>query len=150
MSRAAVLSGLAGIALASTALGDEVIFSTGLVDHPDAAKAPPPYGIRLDNLFQQTSDDTSSLFDGSGPGGVTTFSFTNGDMKLQVIKNDSGELRIEITGTVFGGKDTGSGYGFGSATFDDQIATAWLSPPVMTRRPCRYCAALRDDITSPR
>jgi len=123
MSRAAVLSGLAGIALASTAFGDEVIFSTTVIDHPDGTLSPPPYGIRLDGLFNQTSDEGGGVAGAPLHGGSfgsdetrTTFSFMN--MKLQVIKNDSGDLRIEISGTAFGGVDTGSGYGFGRGLYE--------------------------------
>jgi len=122
MSRAAVLSGLAGIALASTALGDTVLFSSLLGDHPDSSAAPPPYGIRLDNLFTGGSEENGhGSFAKTDPvtgeqigalGGTTTFSFEEmgASVRIQVLDTTSdGEAdTIKIFGTVYGGEDSTS------------------------------------------
>lgn len=64
-----------------------------LGDHPDGAKSPPPYGIRLDNLF--------------GTGGVYTFSFDNPASSVTAEFTGS---QLLISGTIYGGKDIGTTY----------------------------------------
>ncbi|MFQ5492262.1 MAG: PEP-CTERM sorting domain-containing protein [Phycisphaerae bacterium] len=87
-----------------------------MIDHPDAAQDPPPYGLRLDDLFLQAP----VLGNVPNPvGGVTSFSFdpTNGgDMTLSVITAGTA-LNINISGTAFGGVDTGTTYGFGAGLY---------------------------------
>jgi hypothetical protein len=76
-----------------------------LADHPDGSANPPPYGLRLDGIF------------GPANNGITTFSFdTFGDTIMKVVDTGSG-TKITITGTVYGGRDTGSGYGFGEGNY---------------------------------
>ena len=68
-----------------------------LFDHPDANQAPPPYGLRLDNVF-----------DGYGYDGVTTFSFNSGVVMAEV-DDVAGTMRI--FGDIYGGVDVGEAYG---------------------------------------
>jgi hypothetical protein len=110
MSRAALLSVVAGLGLAAGAMADPVVlFQSKLGDHPDANESPPAYGLRLDNLFAGAA---------AGSGGVTTFSFNNpahgAAMYIQIHDtNDDGFAdRIELSGTVYGG-DVSSGYATG-------------------------------------
>lgn len=123
MSRAAVLSGLAGIALASTALGDPIVLEQYVLDnHPDSAKAPPPYGLRLDNLFTDGASESGVTGLSGMDGGITTFSFSpddGADVRLFVIDSDGvgGADQIRIKGTVYGGEDDGSTYGFGEGLY---------------------------------
>ena len=112
MSRAAMLGVLAGAALASTAYaGPVVLFKSALGDHPDGAALPPAYGLRMDNLF-------SGL---GGTGGITTFSFEqNGagvSMTIWDLDMDGDADEIRIAGTVFGGEDAGTTYGFGAGLY---------------------------------
>lgn len=95
-----VVAALAGAIFAGAAHAGTVT-KFKLFDHPDAGAAPPPYGIRLDNLFGTDSGD----------GGVTTFSFnTTEGVFLTVTDNTDmgGGITINISGVVFGGRDTGS------------------------------------------
>jgi hypothetical protein len=75
-----------------------------LFDHPDAAETPPPYGLRLDGLFTSVG----------GPAGITTFSFTD---VLMTVSDNGGNLNIRVFGTVYGGRDTGAGYGYGEGSY---------------------------------
>ena len=107
--------------MAGTASADTVLFSFDLGDHPDGNAADPTYGLRLDNLFTRMTDG-GAFVSGSGIGGTTTFSFeSNGaDMRLDAIDtNDSGTVdTLRISGTVYGGRDVGSGYGFGEGLYE--------------------------------
>jgi hypothetical protein len=68
-----------------------------LNNHPDGNKSPPPYGLRLDELVNVKWWRTD----------VFTFDFDHvqSDMRL-----DLTETTARIYGTVYGGRDTGSGY----------------------------------------
>ena len=65
-----------------------------LFDHPDSNQTPPPYGVRLDNIF--------------GDGKVTTFSMDTAEGVFLTVTEDAGNLTINIAGMVFGGEDTGT------------------------------------------
>lgn len=68
-----------------------------LFDHPDGAQNPPPYGIRLDGLFDGTS--------------TTTFSFDTAEGVIMTVIDNSdmgGGITINIAGVVYGGIDIGS------------------------------------------
>lgn len=112
MSRAALLSVLAGVGLASSALADPVVlFQSKLGDHPDGAKRPPAYGLRLDNVFRD-----------HGGSGVTTFSFQRSGagvlLKILDMNSDGVADTINIAGKIYGGVDSGTGYGFGEGLYD--------------------------------
>jgi len=74
-----------------------------LLDHPDGAARPPIYGLRLDNLFQGES---------GANGGITTFSFETGRSSVY-LKVDRTNTTITIRGLMYGGEDSGTGYGYG-------------------------------------
>lgn len=95
----------AGLANAS------VITTFTLSDHPDGNANPPGYGLRFDGLFGGR---------GGATGGITTFSIDAGHARLRVIDDTGtgGGLTIRIWGTVYGGEDTGSGYGYGEGFYD--------------------------------
>lgn len=76
-----------------------------LSDHPDSLQAPPPYGLRLDTLFAGQA---------GAAGGVTTFSFV--DVIMQVTTSGMG-ITVNISGSLYGGEDTGVGYGFGEGDY---------------------------------
>ncbi len=112
MSRAALVSALAGLALASSALADPVVlFQSKLGDHPRGDVRPPTYGLRVDGLF---------VGEGGG-GGPTTFSFQeNGAsvvLKILDLNDDGTADQIKISGTVYGGEDSGSGYDFAEGLY---------------------------------
>ncbi len=67
-----------------------------LHNHPDGASNPPPYGMRLDELYNVSGDNDIFTFDFDAPGA---------DMKL-VYDGAS----IHIFGTAVGGRDTGGGH----------------------------------------
>jgi len=124
MQKMTALCGLAGVALASAAFADPVVlFQSRLGDHPDAAKAPPGYGLRMDNLFDGMG----------GVGGVTTFSFEEGGAGMSIrildLTDDGVADQIDIFGTVYGGEANGDTFGFGEGlyalnfTFDVGIGT---------------------------
>ncbi len=112
--RGAVLSSVvAGFALMGQAQASTVTqFYLG--DHPSALENPPPYGLRLDGLFDGLTGAT---------GGVTTFSFGNslsgagGSPVMTVTDDGVGNVTIDIDGMVFGGEDDGSDYGFGEGWY---------------------------------
>lgn len=79
-----------------------LVESFSLGNHPDGAVNPPPYGLRLDGLF-----------DGNA-GTEVTFSFDPADdpavdMQLQIY-DDNGSLALFFTGTIFGGEDVGGAW----------------------------------------
>lgn len=98
--RGITFAGIAAAAfIVSSANAASVVTTYRLFDHPDGNAAPPPYGIRLDNIF------------GAGTG-TTTFSFnTAAGVFMTVTDNTSmgGGLSINIAGEVFGGIDAGVG-----------------------------------------
>lgn len=105
--RIIALAAAAALAVVSTASAASTYFS--LSDHPDGNANPPGYGIRLDGLFAGEM---------GAAGGVTTFSFdTIGNTVLEVVTSGM-SMTINITGTVYGGEDTGAGYGFGEGSYE--------------------------------
>lgn len=102
------LAVLTALLAASAASATSTFFS--LSDHPDGNANPPGYGMRFDGLFAGEA---------GAAGGVTTFSFNAfANTILEVVDNGGGDLSITITGTLFGGEDTGSGYGFGEGSYE--------------------------------
>ncbi|MGP1309403.1 MAG: hypothetical protein ACTS27_04320 [Phycisphaerales bacterium] len=86
-----------------------------LSDHPDGSANPPSYGLRLDGLFAGRAGAT---------GGTTTFSFID---VLMNVTESGGEINIHIFGTVRGGEDTGSSYGYGLGDYYiDFEYTKWV------------------------
>ncbi len=103
--RSTLFFGATALAFAVVAAGAQAA-TYRLADHPDGSANPPPYGLRLDGLFAA-----------AGHNGTTTFSFdTFADTIMKVVDTGSG-TKITITGTVYGGRDTGSGYGFGEGNY---------------------------------
>lgn len=103
------LCGLLLVGAVDSATADPVLANGIYVlgNHPDGGAQPPLYGLRLDGL---------------GSGGVYTFDFSddvadNDDdgagmlMNLMVDTSDPTNSSIRIHGTVFGGLNSGSGYG---------------------------------------
>lgn len=108
--KAAALAAAAGLATAGPAAA-QLVFT--LQDHPGAMQAPPSYGLRLDNLFTSIG----------GPLGFTTFSFDHfGNTTLTVMPGPT--PTITIAGTVYGGVDEGTGYGFGEGAYALQFTYA--------------------------
>ncbi len=67
-----------------------------LENHPDGSATPPSYGLRLDELYDVTS-------------GHDIFTFDFEDAQSNMLMAFSSDT-IRIYGTVYGGRDTGSGY----------------------------------------
>ncbi len=82
------------LCLPSISLGS--IYTYQVSDHPDGNQGPPPYGLRLDNIFAN-----------DGYGGVTTFSFDSGSVLAEV---DTDLNTMRIFGSMFGGIDSGNNY----------------------------------------
>lgn len=102
-----LLAASAAFVVVSAASAASTFFA--LSDHPDGNANPPAYGLRLDGLFDGEA---------GAAGGTTTFSFnTFGNTVMEVI-SDMGSLTINITGTVYGGEDTGGSYGFGEGAYE--------------------------------
>jgi hypothetical protein len=95
-----------------------LLFSQILIDHPSGLANPPPYGLRMDNLF--FADNSGAPLPG-GEAGITTFSFTHALSSMMVeVWDDSGNGladRIHIHGTAYGGRDTGTAYGVGEGLY---------------------------------
>lgn len=68
-----------------------------LRNHPDVSSAPPPYGLRLDELFNATSHTDKF-----------TFNFNEPRSSMWA---DVSDTEIRIFGVVYGGRDTGTSYG---------------------------------------
>ncbi len=84
-------------ALALSAAANADVIQTGtyqLYNHPDGAQTPPPYGLRMDELFNATSGHDIYSF---------TFDTNGAHMRL-----DYNGTTIRIYGTAFGGRDIGS------------------------------------------
>jgi len=101
------ISAIAGLSLGAAAHAGTSKFD--LSDHPDGNANPPGYGLRLDGLFGGRA---------GASGGVTTFSFDPFNVSLLVNDDDPSMISINIVGTVYGGEDTGAGYGFGEGAYD--------------------------------
>jgi len=80
--------------LGSAALAGPMTGLYSLSNHPDGSVAPPLYGLRLDGLFGDASQEFTFDFD-----------HAQSDMKL-----DFDGTSIHIFGTAWGGEDTGSGH----------------------------------------
>ena len=65
-------------------------------DHPSSGLLPPPYALRLDEVFGQNSATYSAA----------TFS----DATLTVLQDAGGAFMIDIAGTFHGGQDNGAGW----------------------------------------
>ena len=115
------------LAIVTTAQAAIEIKTFTVIDHPDGAALPPPYGLRLDNLFDVTPE-SGSVTPGPGTSGVTTFSFVN--VQATVTTNTTtGDISVNIAGDVHGGRDTGGGYGFGEGDYAiDFTYSANVSP----------------------
>lgn len=86
-------------ALSSGALAATITPGMYLLDnHPDGNAVPPPYGLRLDELYDVTSGHDIFSFD---------FAHPSSDMRLDY---DSGAQTIDIYGTIYGGRDNGGAY----------------------------------------
>lgn len=116
---------LALLTLTTTSASAATISQFALSDHPDGNQNPPPYGLRMDNLF------------GAAPG-VTTFSFDHfADTVLTATDNGS-SIHININGTIWGGVTHGvnTGYAMGAYTLDfnfvanvNASGTGWIVSP---------------------
>jgi hypothetical protein len=102
----------------SSASRSTLLFQQRLIDHPNGLETPPPYGLRMDNLF--VADNTGAPLPG-GEAGVTTFSFGHAmaSMMVQVWDDTGNGLadRIHIHGNAYGGRDTGTTYGVGEGLY---------------------------------
>lgn len=93
-----VLAGVAGVAMCAASQA-ALIAVPGLYqlhNHPDGSARPPSYGLRLDELYNATSNHDIFTFD---------FDHALSNMKLLITSST-----IHIYGTVYGGRDTGTGY----------------------------------------
>ncbi len=97
---ATVAAVLFGAAAAHATIVEYYLFS-----HPDGNQRPPKYGLRLDELFDITSNHDVFTFD---------FSHPDSDMRLRYNDNDTpndlSDDEVRIFGTVFGGLDAGTSY----------------------------------------
>jgi len=102
--------GMAAIGLMSGTPAQAFVQTWELLDHPDGAQNPPPYGLRLDRV--NTVNDKFS------------FSFGSlGDMRLKYFSAaEVGGERIEIKGTATGGRFV---EGNGNAVFDQNGVRVW-------------------------
>jgi uncharacterized protein (TIGR03382 family) len=73
-----------------------------LHNHPDGNERPPLYGLRLDELYNATSNHDIFTFD---------FDDARSDMNMVITANT-----IRIFGVVWGGRDTGSAYAVEATT----------------------------------
>lgn len=102
-----------------------LLFSAQLADHPDGSASPPPYGLRIDNLFKK-NDAGANLPGGNARNGTTSFSFSAvvNNVAAAVFTNvwdddmDGDADRIRIFGNAYGGRDTGAGYGVGAGWYN--------------------------------
>lgn len=122
MKNAALFCAVAGLAFASTASADPVVLQQfSLADHPDGSARPPVYGLRLDNIFTAGTTSAGDTGVAGGVGGITTFSFNHpgAGVILRVLDTTGNGVAdaINISGTVFGGVDVGSSYGFGAGLY---------------------------------
>ncbi len=89
----------------SLQLGSAIVFR--VKDHPDGEIAPPPYALRFDGLFAGR---------GGATGGKATFSAETNGAELYCFVDPVGGF-IRFAGTVYGGEDTGTGYGYGAGLY---------------------------------
>lgn len=96
---------------ASSAQAANVVQQWDLFNHPDGGASPPPYGLRLDNIFGASGVWTFSFedVDNDGtPDAAIGNPFTNTSTVTMTLFDDDS---LNINGQVFGGKtNSGSGY----------------------------------------
>lgn len=118
------------VACAGLASADTVIRQFQLYDHPDSVETPPPYGLRLDGVFNGLS--------GAGTNAVTTFSMNQYSNTVLTVTDNGSTIAINITGTLYGGVDSGTGYGFGAGDYAvsynyvfgvTPMGTGWVTMP---------------------
>ncbi len=100
LRRVAALA-VAGLAFGLTTSADAAFLPDGeyfLHNHPGAAETPPPYGLRLDELYNTLLSHEIYTFD---------FDDARSDMRLTV--SGSGTM-LQIHGVVWGGRDVGGAY----------------------------------------
>ncbi|HVZ93346.1 MAG TPA: hypothetical protein VG797_02440 [Phycisphaerales bacterium] len=98
-SRCVIAAVAAGALLSFAGAAQAGLIESGtyrLHNHPDGAERPPNYGLRLDELYDETSGHD-----------VFTFDFDHAQSLMQM---DVSPTTIHIYGHVFGGRDVGSGY----------------------------------------
>ena len=102
-----MLAASAVMVSASVASAGTSFFS--LSDHPDGNANPPGYGLRFDGLFAGEA---------GANGGVTTFSMNTFGNTILSVATAGMSTTISITGTLYGGEDTGASYGFGEGSYE--------------------------------
>lgn len=85
-----------GLSVSAPSSASAAAFLYELHDHPDGTLASPDYGLRLDGLYGGTSNDFTFSFD------------TNG--AYMTLLYDQTANTVRISGTAYGGIDTGSGW----------------------------------------
>ena len=90
-----------------------------LSDHPDGVLAAPDYGLRLDSLFEGLPGATDA--------GIT-FSFDTKDAMVWA-RHDVANNTLRIFGTVYGGEDVESAYGFGEGHYQIYMVYNANAPP---------------------
>ncbi|NBC32908.1 MAG: PEP-CTERM sorting domain-containing protein [Alphaproteobacteria bacterium] len=93
----AIAGGIALMAAPSVAAPIEANRTYSLLNHRDGSGQPPLYGLRLDGLFSGDSNE------------VVTFDFDENQVSDVGLSWD-GSNQVTISGTIFGGIDTGTGY----------------------------------------
>ncbi|MEZ6241886.1 MAG: hypothetical protein R3B57_02485 [Phycisphaerales bacterium] len=93
MPKLSAIGALAAIALGAGAANADVVAQFQMHDHPDGDVNPPPYGLRVDNLFDA--------------GRINTFSIDHFGDSIITINDDGGNLSIHMEGTLYGGRDGG-------------------------------------------
>ncbi len=94
MNRTRAIAALALAALAAGGANADVVAEFAMSDHPDGNAAPPFYGLRVDNLFNE--------------GNINTFSIDHVGDSVITIHNNGGDLAIHMAGTLYGGQDGGA------------------------------------------
>jgi len=112
---AVLLGAVFGLFVPLSAHAADVTFP--LFNHPDGNANPPPYGLRLDDLFLQAPTGGSAS---SPVGGPTTFSFDPADGASMTFSATlvGLDIHLNISGTAFGGVDAGLTYGYGEGFYD--------------------------------
>ncbi len=97
-----VIGAIAGVALASSFAGAGTIpYGTyRLANHPDGNIAPPPYGLRLDGLYNATAQTDRFTFD---------FNHAMSDMVINIAQVGLNDV-ITISGDSWGGRDIGGSH----------------------------------------
>lgn len=92
------LAALAAVGLAASVASGQILVpgTYRLSNHPDGNQNPPPYGLRLDELYNATT-------------GHDVFSFDFDDARSNVLLTYTGST-ITIAGSAWGGRDAGAVY----------------------------------------